>query len=124
MNYAREVRDARQEREAVIERARAEARRAIAAAAAARDAEIRALRAREPKLGLEEIARTVGCSGSTVYDVLNPERRVQHNRRRREYARLPESRARYNQRRRERGRAETATALTPAGTRQRFAGDL
>jgi hypothetical protein len=98
MNYAREALAIRQERDAAVERARAaglcdgtiwraqqHARHQLADLAAARDAEIRRLRAAEPSLSMTATAVRVGCSSSTVSELLDPERRAEHNRRRLEH---------------------------------------
>src|SRR5579859_767660 len=97
MNYSLEILAARQQRDAVIEAARAEARRLIAEAVAGRDREIRRLRAQG--LSARAIAMQIGCNAGTVYEVLNPGQRDAYNRRRREYLRVPEKRAAYNRRR-------------------------
>jgi regulator of protease activity HflC (stomatin/prohibitin superfamily) len=83
VNYAAEILAARQQRDAAVEAARAEARRLISRASAERDREIRRLRAQDPSLSCNAISSLVGCSPSQVFEVLRPERREAYNRRRR-----------------------------------------
>jgi regulator of protease activity HflC (stomatin/prohibitin superfamily) len=81
VNYALDVLTARQQRDATIEQARAEARRLIADAEAVRDRDIRRLHASDPSLTYAAIAAQVGCDGATAFATLNPERHEVYRRR-------------------------------------------
>ena len=83
MDYRREVAEARRRRDRRIERAAADAREAIARAAAERDAEIRRLR--KEGMSYEVIAPLVGCSKGTAYEAVNQTKRRRYNARRREH---------------------------------------
>jgi hypothetical protein len=63
----------------------AEARAELRALREARDSEIFRLRETDPPVSLQSIAVGVGCSKKVVLEVLNPDRSVELNRRRREY---------------------------------------
>jgi len=81
VNYRLEVARARQERDDLIELARGEARKRIAAIEAVRDQELRRLREGDATLTYSAMAAQVGCDGATAYAVLNPERREAYRRR-------------------------------------------
>jgi hypothetical protein len=82
VNYAREVAAARLRRDATIQRAREETSCRIAAAAVERDELIRQLHVVDG-LGPQAIAVEVGCSVSTVFEVLRPDKHEAYKRRRR-----------------------------------------
>lgn len=83
MNYARDVLAARQRRDARIEQAGAEAKRKLAAAVAARDAEIHRLHAEDPSLSCAAIGSLVGCSHGIAFEILNPDKHEAYAKRRR-----------------------------------------
>lgn len=93
MNYALTILQARQERDAAIERARAEARQLITEAVETRDCAIWTLHAEDPSLTYEALAGLVGCAQSTVHYVLVPDARESYRQRDRDHLRLVRDRA-------------------------------
>lgn len=83
MNYRAQVAEARRRRDELIECAAADAREAIAQAAAERDAEIRRLHAQGLSAGA--IAPVVGCSKALAFELLNQDRKARYDERRRDH---------------------------------------
>jgi hypothetical protein len=83
MNYALDVLNARQARDATVERARAKAEQRIIDLRHERDRLIREMKAENPLLSVGKIAAQLGCCSGTVSETLNPQRHDRANARRR-----------------------------------------